>query len=196
MRSSAAAAHLPQHDMLWILMLLCLQCVFFFKDREFLFKLLFFCLSVSCNQSDWPFLTSHINKAFQSTEVLTECFFRKKISHHSRWTLETVIHRNPRRSAVSEIFKPAHLAPSIKPQSKSIWLCFPIWCATWTLTEAPDLHLHDFMHCTAATWLPDWINAWITKYVMAEGGITAFYCAVLYYIMTVELNLQSLTNNK
>lgn len=57
------------------------------------------CLNVSFNQSAQSSLTSLINTAFSPTEPpLTGCCF----SHHSLSTLDTVVHGDPRGSAVSE----------------------------------------------------------------------------------------------
>lgn len=53
-------------------------------------------------------------------------------------------------ASVSEIFKPAHLRPTITSKS----LCSDIW----TSTKALDLHVYDFMHCAVIPWLPD---AWL-----------------------------------
>ena len=41
----------------------------------------------------------------------------------------------------------------------------------WTFTEAPDVYLQDFMYCTAATWLGDWVLAWISRCTGAYNNI-------------------------
>ena len=72
-------------------------------------------------------------------------------SHHSLQILETVVHDNPRRSAVSEIFKPPCLAPTIISWSKITFRPHSdIWSEKrWTSWP----YLHAFMHLVAATWL-------------------------------------------
>ena len=73
-------------------------------------------LPVSFDQSGPSPLISLINTAFLTAELLlTRCFL-----YHSLPTLETVVHKNPRRSAISEIPKPPCLAPTIMPQAKSL----------------------------------------------------------------------------
>ena len=76
-------------------------------------------LLVSFDQSGPSPLTSLITNTFLPTELLlTGCFFC--FSHPSLQPLETVVHENHRRSAVSEILKPSCLAATISPWSKSL----------------------------------------------------------------------------
>ena len=111
---------------------------------------------------DWPFSYWPLS--------LTRCFCLQNccsldvfcFSHYSLQTLENVVHENPRRSAVSEILKPPRLAPTIIPQSKSLWshLC-PILTFglnnSWTSWPC----LHAFMHLVAA--MIGWLNICINK---------------------------------
>lgn len=65
-----------------------------------------------------------------------------------RKTMVTHNTGDPRRSAVSEIPKPACNGQRVT--------FFPLfWCLMWTLNKA--LNLHYFIHCAAATWLAEWI---------------------------------------
>lgn len=42
------------------------------------------------------------------------------------------------------------------------------------ITEALDLHLHDFMHCIAAiTWMADWIIAIISRGTGIPNKVTS-----------------------
>ena len=85
-------------------------------------------------------------------------------SGHSPLTLSTAAHCFfffflP-RSAVTEMLKPACLAPTITPRLKSLRSHFPpFWWLMWTLTEAPDSIC--MILCTAATrfgWLDYHMN--------------------------------------
>ncbi len=76
------------------------------------------CFSIISNQSIHSHLTSEINKAFSSTQLpLTGYFFFfGPFSVNPRM----VVHGNPSRSAVLEILRPARMAPTTIPRSKSL----------------------------------------------------------------------------
>ena len=144
-------------------------------------------LPVTFDQSGPSPLTSFTTNAFLPAELLlTGCFFL----HHSLQTLETVVHENPRRSAVSEILKPPCLAPTIIPWSKSLrsHVSSPFWWLMWTCAEAPDPYWYDCTHCTAATQLDDeiitWISRWTNKVVSEFIYILKYKNnGVLYYFL-------------
>ena len=112
----------------------------------------YFHLPVSFDQSGPSPLTYLINKVFPLAELLlTGCF-----SHLCK-LLQTFVHENPKRSAVSEIFKPPCLASTINPQSKSLLFHILIFGLknSWTSW----LCLHAFMYFVAVTCLADYIFA-------------------------------------
>jgi len=61
-------------------------------------------------------------------------------------------------------------------------------CLMWTLTEAPDLYLNDFMHFIAATWLADWIIAWIRRSTCGPNKVLSEH---IIYIFLISVNLLS-----
>ena len=74
--------------------------------------------------------------------------------HNSLQTLETVVHENPRRSAVSE--KPPSLAPTVIPRLKSLRShFFPILSFGLKNSRTMWPCLHALMHSVASTWLAD-----------------------------------------
>ena len=137
-------------------------------------------LPVSFDQSGPSPLTSLVNKLYFCPQNCCSldvfCF-----SHHSLQTLETVVCENPRRSAVSEIFKPPRLAPTVIPQSKSLRShFFPILTFglknSWTSWPC----LHAFMHLVAATLvLP------LIKYLHYQAGVQVYLikCSVCVYLL-------------
>ena len=48
-------------------------------------------------------------------------------------------------------------------ESDMVFCCCSPSPSRWKLAEAPDLYLHNFIYCTAATWVVDWITAWISR---------------------------------
>ena len=76
------------------------------------------------------------------------CFFRTILC-----SLESAVHENPRRSAISEILKPACLAPTIIPRSKSLrshFFPFLILVRFFRLSAFFLLdHMHDNLTCSA-----------------------------------------------
>ena len=105
----------------------------------------------------------------------------------------TTMPENHRRSAVLEIFKPVHLAATIRKWWKSLRShFFLILCLMWALPEAPDLWLYDFMHCNTAIWLVYWIIAWITRCVSVPKKCAVSFCTYLRkYSYKTTLLLQS-----
>ncbi len=100
----------------------------------------YFCLSVISNQSAHSPLTSDINKAFPSTQLpLTGYFlFFGPFSVN----LEMVVHENPSRSADFEILRPARLAPTTIPRSKSLKSpFFPVLMLGLNFSKSSSPHL-------------------------------------------------------
>ncbi len=95
------------------------------------------CLSIISIQSVHSPLNSDINKAFSSTQLPLTGYFL--FVWPFSVNLEMVVCENPSRSAVSEILRPARLAPIIIICSKSLKSpFFPFWCSVWT--SASRLH--------------------------------------------------------
>lgn len=85
----------------------------------------------SLNQSGHFSQNIIIYKAFPHTGLsLTQYYFFVVFPHswnHTVYTIETIVCDNPRRSAVSEILRPAQLVPRTMPQLKYISHFFLIW---------------------------------------------------------------------
>ncbi len=95
------------------------------------------CLSIISNQSAHSPLTSDINKVFLSTQLpLTRYFlFFGPFSVNPR-------DKKPSRSAVYEILRPARLAPTTIPRSKSLKSpFFPILMLGLNFSKSSSPHL-------------------------------------------------------
>ena len=109
-------------------------------------------LSVSSKQSGHSLLTSLINKIFPSAELLlTVCFF----VHHSE---------NPWRSAVTEILKPACLAPTIMPLTlyphsvENNWSSWSVSAWFYVLHCCHTFGWFDYRICTVTFGVCDQVN--------------------------------------
>ena len=96
-------------------------------------------------------------------------------------SLTTVVHENPRRSAVSEILKPPCLTPTIIPRSKSLRShLFPILTFglknSWT--SWPHLRcFYAFSCCHMIVWLNIALTSWCTG--LTNKVLTECMCVVL-----------------
>lgn len=101
----------------------------FFGCNELLFELPF-----SSKQPGHCPVTSGINEAFSSGELQCTGYFLFFVN------LTMALWKNPSRSALSELFRPACLAPITMPQSKSLKLPFfpKSPCSLWTSASHLD----------------------------------------------------------
>ncbi len=97
-------------------------------------------LSIISNQSAHSPLTSDINKAFSSTQLLLTGYFR--FFGPFSVNLEMVVCENPSRSAVYEILRPVRLAPTTIPRSKSLKSpFFPVLMLGLNFSKSSSPHL-------------------------------------------------------
>ncbi len=77
-------------------------------------------------------------------------------------TLEIVVHENPSRSAVFEILRPARLAPTTIPLSKSLLnpLFFPILMLGLNFSKSSSPHLDALSCCHVIGWLAICVTKW------------------------------------
>ncbi len=107
------------------------------------------CLSIISNQSAHSPLTSTRHFSPHNCHSLDILSF-------SDQTLEMDVLENLSRAAVFEILRPAHLAPTTIPRSKSLKsLCFPILMLSLNFSKSSSPHLDAWMHLVAVMWLVD-----------------------------------------
>ncbi len=96
------------------------------------------CLSIISNQCAHSPLTSTRPFHPHNCRSLKIFYF----SDHSPWTLEMVVRENPSRSAVFEILRPARLAPTTIPRSKSLKSpFFPVLMLGLNFSKSSSPHL-------------------------------------------------------
>ncbi len=96
------------------------------------------CLFIISNQSAHSLLTSTRHFCPHNCRSMDIFCF----SDHSLQTLEMVVHENPSRSAVFEILRPARLAPTTIPHSKSLKSpFFPILLLGLNFSKSSSPHL-------------------------------------------------------